>query len=208
LRELCSGRGVGTKSGSRREKRNPALSLWQRLQEALFMPIAQRISRTEREWLHRTLRVGEATTHVAAVCYRVHDGEIEFLLVKTRAGRWTFPKGRVEDDATRAAAAAREAYEEAGVHGRVDPLPFATYLHSKAPHVRGAHAEFNVDAHLCEVHELVTPKESFRDPTWFSVAKTKRRLHEERRPHYGTELARVVDRAIEKIAQRRKQSLQ
>ena len=78
------------------------------------------------------------------------DGQIEFLLVKTRAGRWTFPKGRVEDDATRSAAAAREAFEEAGVHGQVDPLPFATYLHSKAPHIRASNAEFQVDAHLCE----------------------------------------------------------
>jgi 8-oxo-dGTP pyrophosphatase MutT (NUDIX family) len=171
------------------------------------MPIAQRISRSEREWLHRTLRVREATTHVAAICYRVRDGEIEFLLVKTRAGRWTFPKGRVEDDATRAAAAAREAYEEAGVHGRVDPLPFATYLHSKAPHIRAAHAEFDVDAHLCEVRNLVTPEEPFRDPTWFPAEKAKRRLHEERRPHYGTELARVVDQAIEQIVRRRRQSL-
>jgi 8-oxo-dGTP pyrophosphatase MutT (NUDIX family) len=170
--------------------------------------MAQRISRSEREWLHRTLRVREATTHVAAVCYRLRDGEIEFLLVKTRAGRWTFPKGRVEDDATRSAAAAREAYEEAGVQGRVDPLPFATYLHSKARNVRAAHAEFKVEAHLCEVHELVTPEESFRDPTWFSTAKTKRRLHEERRPQYGSELARVVDQAMEQIARRHKLSLQ
>lgn len=172
------------------------------------MPIAQRVSRSEREWLHRTLRVREATTHVAAICYRVRDGQIEFLLVKTRAGRWTFPKGRVEDDATRSAAAAREAFEEAGVHGQVDPLPFATYLHSKAPHIRASNAEFQVDAHLCEVRALVTPEELFRDPTWFSAAKTKRRLHEDRRSRYGGELARVVDQALEQISQRHRKSLQ
>ena len=171
------------------------------------MPIAQRISRSDREWLHRSLRVREATSHVAAICYRVRDGEIEFLLVKTRAGRWTFPKGRVENDVTRSAAAAREAYEEAGVRGKVDPLPFVTYLHSKAPNVRAVHAEFEVDAHLCEVEELVTPEESFRDPAWFSAAKAKRRLHAERRSHYGTELARVVDIAVDQIQLRRRRSL-
>ena len=29
--------------------------------------------------------------HVAAVCYRVKGDEPEFLLVRTRGGRWTFP---------------------------------------------------------------------------------------------------------------------
>ena len=55
--------------------------------------------------------------HVAAVCYRLKDDEPEFLLVRTRSGRWTFPKGGVDGDATNAEAAAREAYEEAGVKG-------------------------------------------------------------------------------------------
>ena len=170
------------------------------------MPIAQRNSISERQW-HHSWRGESPTAHVAAVCYRVRDGEIEFLLVKTRAGRWTFPKGRVEDDATRAAAAAREAYEEAGVHGRVEPLPFATYLHSKAPHVRAAHAEFRVDAHLCEVYGLVDPEEGYRNPTWFPPEKAKRRLHDERRFHYGSELSTVVERAVERISRRRWQSL-
>jgi len=62
--------------------------------------------------------------HVAAVCYRVRGGEPEFLLVRTRNGHWTFPKGRVDQDATNADAAAREAYEEAGVRGSVDSVPF------------------------------------------------------------------------------------
>ncbi len=167
------------------------------------MPIAERVLRVE--WLHRGRHAARPiTNHVAAVCYRVRDGEIEFLLVKTRAGRWTFPKGRIEDDATRAAAAAREAYEEAGVHGHVEPLPFTTYLHSKAPHVRARHAEVPVDAHLCEVRALVEPEEAYRTPTWFTAEKTKRRLHEARRPHYGAELERVVDHAVLRIASRRR----
>jgi 8-oxo-dGTP pyrophosphatase MutT (NUDIX family) len=187
-------------------KQSRSLSVWDRLWEAIFMPIAQRL-RTDSASLNRSARAQETTTHVAAVCYRVRDGEIEFLLVKTRAGRWTFPKGRVEDDATRAAAAAREAFEEAGVHGRVDPLPFATYTHSKARSIRAAHAELKVDAHLCEVHRQVIPEESFRDPTWFSAVKTRRKLHEERRPRYGGELARIVDQATDEILARDRKKL-
>src|SRR5438132_1564227 len=52
---------------------------------------------------------------VAAVCYRIRGSNIEFLLVQTRGGRWTFPKGGVEPALTHAQAAALEAYEEAGV---------------------------------------------------------------------------------------------
>ena len=46
-------------------------------------------------------------------------------LVRTKNGHWTFPKGRVDQDATNADAAAREAFEEAGVRGSVDSVPFS-----------------------------------------------------------------------------------
>ena len=53
---------------------------------------------------------------VAAVCFRILSTEIEFLLVRTRRGRWTFPKGGTEPGLTHAQSAALEALEEAGVH--------------------------------------------------------------------------------------------
>ena len=170
--------------------------------EALTLPIGQLLSRIHPDWIHRTRSSPSTRRYVAAICYRLRDGQIEFLLVRTRAGRWTFPKGRVEDDRTRAAAAAREAYEEAGVLGRVDALPFASYIHSKNPHVRGSRDESTVDAHLCEVRELHEPEESYRTPTWFSVEKSKRRLHQDRTPQYGLELARIVDHATTRIRRR------
>src|ERR1700683_5047142 len=64
---------------------------------------------------------------VAAVCYRLRGTTIEFLLVRTRGGgRWTFPKGSAEPGLTHAQAAALEAFEEAGVHGRIEATSFAT----------------------------------------------------------------------------------
>ena len=42
------------------------------------------------------LRKLKACEQVAAVCYRVRAGEVEFLLVQTGKGRWIFPKGSVE----------------------------------------------------------------------------------------------------------------
>jgi 8-oxo-dGTP pyrophosphatase MutT (NUDIX family) len=134
---------------------------------------------------------------VAAVCYRRKtNGAVEFLLVRTRTGRWTFPKGGVDGDPSAAAAAAREAYEEAGVRGRVEPLAFTCYLHSKN---RDAHT---VDAYLCEVLHLETPCERYRTPRWFSADKAKQRLREERTVPYAEELERVVDDAVLRVARR------
>lgn len=137
----------------------------------------------------------EYRTVVAAVCYRRQaNGEVEFLLVRTRAGRWTFPKGGVDGDPTAAAAAAREAYEEAGVRGRVEARAFTRYLHSKK------RDEHTVDAHLCEVLRLETPRELYRMPRWFSAEKAKQRLRAERPSPYAKELERVVDDAVRRVA--------
>jgi len=56
------------------------------------------------------LRKMKGTEQVAAVCFRVQNRRIEFLLVQTGGGRWTFPKGSAEPGLTRAQAAALEAF--------------------------------------------------------------------------------------------------
>ena len=138
---------------------------------------------------------------VAAVCYRVHDGCIEFLLVRTGSDHWTFPKGSVEPGLTHAQAAALEAYEEAGVHGRIEETSFARYLLRKRsrPSAGVAGKKLAIHAHLCEVLRLGRPQEPGRDPTWFSAGKAKRRLREDRASSDGTEMARIIDRAERRI---------
>lgn len=149
----------------------------------------------------RTLRKCEK---VAAVCFRVKAGIIEFLLVQTRGGRWTFPKGNAEPGLTTAQAAALEAFEEAGVHGRMEESSFATYIRPRrGVGSKSAGVELTVTAHLCEVIWLDSPQESGRNPTWFSVERAKRRLREDRSESYGLELARVVDGAATRIKQLR-----
>jgi len=140
--------------------------------------------------------------HVAAVCYRVKGDEPEFLLVRTRSGRWTFPKGGVDGDATHADAAAREAYEEAGVKGRIDLEPFHWYFHSKRGRFRSRRSMVPVHAHLCEVESLVSPKEDHRDPTWFKADKARRRLRENRSPELAGEVIQVIDQALMHIRAR------
>jgi ADP-ribose pyrophosphatase YjhB (NUDIX family) len=125
------------------------------------------------------------------------------LLVRTRGGRWIFPKGGAVPGLTHAQSAALEAFEEAGVHGRIEQTPFARYHHFKpgkdsprsAPHTK----RYPVIAHLCEVSHLEPPQEAKREPTWFSPEKAKRRLLEDRIPEFGDELAGVLDRAVLRI---------
>jgi 8-oxo-dGTP pyrophosphatase MutT (NUDIX family) len=140
--------------------------------------------------------------HVAAVCYRVKEDEPEFLLVRTRRGRWTFPKGGVDGDATNAEAAAREAYEEAGVKGTIERDPFHWYFHSKRDRIRASRAVVPVHAHLCEVERLVAPKEDHRNPTWFNADKARRRLRQNRAPEFASEVVQVIDRAVSRIRSR------
>lgn len=149
------------------------------------------------------LRKLQQCEQVAAVCYRVRDGEIEFLLVQTRgSGRWTFPKGGIEPGLTHAQAAALEAFEEAGVHGRIEEASFTRYLCRKGtrkPAVRSSGRELAVSAHLCEVLRLGVPKEQNRNRTWLSIKDARRRLREGRESDEGAEFARVINKAVARI---------
>lgn len=144
---------------------------------------------------------------VAAVCYRMRGENIEFLLVRTRrSGRWTFPKGSAEPGLTHAQAAALEAFEEAGVHGRIEEESFTRYVRGKPgdPENRSSRRcehRAAVNAYLCEVSRLSTPQESKRKRTWFSTEDAKRHLREGRTTADGAMFSRVVDRAVERVQQ-------
>ena len=149
-----------------------------------------------------------ACEQVAAVCYRVHSGAIEFLLVRTRGGgRWTFPKGSAEAGLTHAQAAALEAFEEAGVHGRIEEASFARYRRRRGDGEsrvsRSDEKLVSVNAYLCEVLRLSPPQELKRDRTWFSVEEARRSLREGRKDDGGAEFVRVVDRAVTRIRRMR-----
>jgi 8-oxo-dGTP pyrophosphatase MutT (NUDIX family) len=144
------------------------------------------------------LRRLKAAEQVAAVCYRIGKRGVEFLLVQTGGGRWTFPKGNAEPGLTHAQSAALEAFEEAGVHGRMAEDCFARYSSRKRSGANSS-APVIIHAFLCEVARLDPPQESQRNPTWFSAAKAQRRLHEGRVAEEAVELAHVVDRAAARV---------
>lgn len=72
---------------------------------------------------------------VAALCWRVsHKAApvLEVLLITSlNSKRWILPKGWPEPDLTPAESAAHEAFEEAGVTGKIDAAPVGRYHYLK-----------------------------------------------------------------------------
>ena len=138
---------------------------------------------------------------VAAICYRRRGAVVEFLLVNTNGGnKWTFPKGSPETHLSHSQAAEREAAEEAGAVGTIEPRHFHLYIHSKGVFWQpGGVQEFVVKAFLMEVHEMRRPDELQRHPTWFSAEEARLRLAKGHELKYAREQEAVIDRAMERI---------
>jgi 8-oxo-dGTP pyrophosphatase MutT (NUDIX family) len=143
----------------------------------------------------------EKAFQVAAVCYRQIDSDIEFLLVRTNRGRWTFPKGWIDPQLGPRKSAEREAWEEAGALGQIAEKTFHTYLGSKKQFCR-IPEEFPVQAYLLEVSAVESPLEPFREPTWCSPQDARTRLAEGREVKYGQEFSMAIDRALDAIQRR------
>ena len=68
----------------------------------------------------------------AVIALRKKGGQRRVLLITSRRRkRWVIPKGIVEPDLTPAASAAKEAWEEAGLRGRVSKKPLGRYRYDK-----------------------------------------------------------------------------
>ena len=73
-----------------------------------------------------------ALAQVAALPYRMVDDRVEVLLVTSRKKQqWIVPKGWSEKGVKPHAMAAQEAFEEAGVRGRIGTQPFGSYHYTK-----------------------------------------------------------------------------
>jgi 8-oxo-dGTP pyrophosphatase MutT (NUDIX family) len=138
---------------------------------------------------------------VAAVCYRKRNSHAEFLLVNTNGGKkWTFPKGAPDTRLSHSQAAEREAREEAGAIGVIEPRHFHAYIHSKGVFWQpNGVQEYLVKAFLMEVSQTRKPHEEDRNPTWFDDEEARVILAKGREVKYARELQTVIDRALEEI---------
>lgn len=79
-----------------------------------------------------TSRKRDVRTQFAALCWRIHDDQIEVLVVTSRRSkRWILPKGWPLHGQTPSEAAATEAWEEGGVRGKVAPVCLGLYSYLK-----------------------------------------------------------------------------
>jgi len=139
---------------------------------------------------------------VAAVCYRRENSHAEFLLVNTNGGnKWTFPKGAPDTRLSHSEAAEREAREEAGAIGIIEPRHFHVYIHSKGVFWQpNGVQEYVVKAFLMDVRQTRKPHEDNRHPTWFDEDEARAILAKGREVKYAQELQTVIDRALEHLS--------
>lgn len=131
----------------------------------------------------KTPRLAVDTTHqVAALPMRkgARTGRIKVLLVTTLdTGRWVIPKGWPWPDRPDHAAAAEEAWEEAGVIGIVTRKPVGSYSYLKR-RKHGAAVQVRVDVYPFDVtdQKRTWPEHKHRQRKWLSPAKAAERVEE------------------------------
>jgi 8-oxo-dGTP pyrophosphatase MutT (NUDIX family) len=110
---------------------------------------------------------------------RLDDGEIAVLLVRKRQSNdWGIPKGKAEPDLSLAENAAKEAFEEAGVKGRIDTHASGTYRTTKRKY--GLKLVVEVSVYMLEVFETAKswPEKGEREIGWFAPGEAALMLNE------------------------------
>jgi 8-oxo-dGTP pyrophosphatase MutT (NUDIX family) len=103
---------------------------------------------------------------------RTRRGDIKVLLVTSReTARWLLPKGWPMEGKTPLQAARREAFEEAGVVGHLDPQAIGTYDYVKILR-DGSPAPCTVAVFSLKVRGTLTnwPERSQRKRRWYRLA--------------------------------------
>lgn len=114
-----------------------------------------------------------APQQAAAIPFRRRDGAVEICLITTiRAGRWTVPKGFIDPGATAPETAVREAFEEAGLHGRVAGGPVGYYDITKEG------GRYRVAVYLMPVDRVddTWEEQSVRQRRWTTVRQAEELL--------------------------------
>ena len=94
------------------------------------------------------------------------------LVTSRETRRWVIPKGWIEKRHSPAAQAAQEAFEEAGIRGRIGKAPIGHYAYPKRL-ANGASVTCEVEVYPLEVERLLErwPEMAERERRWFTVAE-------------------------------------
>jgi 8-oxo-dGTP pyrophosphatase MutT (NUDIX family) len=117
---------------------------------------------------------------VAALCWRMGKRGLEVLLITSlNSKRWIMPKGWPEPDLTAAETAAREAFEEAGVTGKVGADAIGHYLYLKEKR-EGGGVPVSVDVFALQVTKQLDdwPEKDQRDIIWVALEQAAAKVSE------------------------------
>ena len=103
--------------------------------------------------------------------FRLKRGKVEIMLITTRRKqRWIVPKGIIEQDMTAIESASAEAYEEAGIKGRIHPKLLGKYKNRKWGGI------CTVQIYLLKVEKVLDkwPEADFRRRQWVLLGKAEK----------------------------------
>lgn len=118
---------------------------------------------------------------VAALPFRKRHGRMEILLITSReTKRWVIPKGWPMEGRTDYNAAKQEAYEEAGVKGRIGRIELGHYIYRKRLN-SGELGTCRTVVYPLEVEKMLSswPEKKERFRSWFAVDEAVEALHDE-----------------------------
>lgn len=134
---------------------------------------------------------GGTRMQFGALCWRLGDNGVEVLLITSRdTGRWVIPKGWPMPGLAPEAAAAQEAWEEAGVQGVMNPLCIGRYGYQKYL-AAGASVPCAVAVYGLRVDDLskTFPEVKERRRKWFPLAEAATLVAE---PELSTIIAQFI----------------
>lgn len=124
-----------------------------------------------------------------AIPFRKSGRKIEILLITTtKKKRWIVPKGIVEKDLSPGKSAAKEAFEEAGVVGKVSGRLIGRYKYQKW----GGVCKVNLYALLVEKTLRTWDESHFRKRRWFTIDRASKIVNEPEVSRVILKIPRVI----------------
>lgn len=140
-----------------------------------------------------------------AIAYRVSGGTLKVLLATTRdTGRWIIPRGNIANGLTASETAAKEAFEEAGVRGRLSEEPLGQYEYRKRLR-KNRFATAVVDVYLLHAtrRSREWPEQAQRRVKWLPIDEASRLVDEAALAELLLHLMRIQDQIVAAAANTR-----
>ncbi len=129
-----------------------------------------------------TRKTNKVLQQSGVIPYRINDGKVEVLLITTRKRQgWVIPKGGLCKGMSPHDSAAKEAWEEAGVLGRVTTEKLGNYKYRKRGNT------YQVNLFLLPVETVLEdwPEATARERKWLEVNQAAELVRE-------TSLKRII----------------